>query len=344
MRATDIARATARACSAVLVLMTASSPSAGFGGVGAVAECTSFTTCTAAVGSYTVAFSQYRFSDIGAFYPMPTTVNPVVDGVSLTNRLDTDESLSTAPSNASVGVFCVGCASDNPFFSSAIAEAQSGFAVNRAAAVSGFGANGVDDRGPDVHANVRVTTGSQAESAWRDAWTFSGDGHFSATVHVDGVSRNATTNAFFPSTYAHSGVGTSGDWFFDFRVWDVDNLSISEYFEDAPGPTLVKRVQDRSGISDEQRPSFASSVALDFDFVGGVHYVVTAQLGVQARNGRTIDLYHTARLQDVTLGGGAVMTALSGHDYLAPVPEPSAAALLAAGMAVMVGLARRRRH
>lgn len=342
MRATDIARATARSCGVLLVMMVASPPSAAFGSVGPVADCTSFTTCTAAVGSSTAAHSQYRFSDIGVFYPMPSTVNPVIGGVSLTNRLDTDESLSTTPSSAAVGVFCVGCYTDNNFYSSASAIAQSGFAVNRAAAESGFGANGFDDRGPAAHATVRVTTGAQAESAWRDAWTFSGDGRFSATVRVDGVSSNTTTNPFFPSTYAHGGLGTSGGWFIDLRVWDVDNLSISEYFEVSPGPTLVTRVQ--SSIGDEQRPSFASSVALDFDFVGGVHYVVTAQLGVQAHNGRTIDLYRTARLQDVTLGSGAVMTALSGHDYLAPVPEPTTAALLAAGMAVMVSLARRRRR
>ncbi len=344
MRATDMARATARSCGAVLVLMVASPPSAGFGGVGPLAGCTSFTTCTAAVGSYTAAFSEYRFSEIGVFYPVPTTVNPVVGGVSLTNRLETDVSLSTTPSSAAVGIFCVGCATDNSFYSSASAIAQSGFAVNRAAADSGFGANGFDDRGPAAQATVLVTTGAQSQSAWRDAWTFSGDGHFSATVRVDGVSSNTTTNPFFPSSYAHSGVGTSGAWFFDLRVWDVDNLSISEYFEVDLGPTLVTRVQDRSGISDEQRPSFASSVALDFDFVGGVHYVVTAQLGVQAHNGRNIDLYRTARLQDVTLGSGAVMTALSGHDYLAPVPEPTTAALLAAGVAVMVGVGRRRRR
>lgn len=344
MKASKLARATARSCSAALVLMAAAQNSAGFGGVGPLGECTSFTTCTAALGSSTVAFSQYRFSDIGAGYVLPSTVNPAVGGVSLTDRLDTHVSLSTTPSAAAVGVFCVGCATDNPFFSSAGAKAQSGFAVNRAEAVSGFGADGVDDRGSDVHARVRVITFAQSQSAWRDAWTFSGDGRFSATVHLDGVSRNATTNAFFPSTYLHSGVGTSGDWYFDLRVWDVDNLSISEYFETAPGPTLVTRVQDRSGISDEQRPSFASSVALDFDFVGGVHYVVTAELSVQARNGRTIDLYNTARLQDVVLGSGAGMSALSGHDYLAPVPEPAVATLLATGLALGLGLTRRRRR
>ena len=335
MRETGNSRATARTCAAALALLAASPLSFAFGGIGSLGECSSFTTCTAAAGSSTAAFAQYRFSDIGRFYPVPTTLNPVVDGVSLTSRLDTDMVASAAPSAAAVGVFCVGCITDNPFFSSASAHAQSDFAINRAAAASGFGAEGSDYRGPESQATVRVTTGAESRSAWRDAWTFSGDGHFSATVRLDGVSSNATTNFLFPSTYLHSGVGTSGDWFFDLKVWDVDHLSFSDYFEDIPGPTLVTRVQDRSGIVDEQRPAFASSVALDFDFLAGVHYVITAELGVQARNGRTIDLYHTARLQDVTLGNGAVMSALSGHDYLAPVPEPDGVGLFLAGLAAL---------
>ena len=327
---------------AALAALVAPRPAAAFGGAGSLGECTSFTTCTAALGSSTAAFSQYRLSDITPFYPLPSTLNPAVNGVSLTDRLASDAVLSTAPSTAAVGVFCINCATDNPFFSSASAQAQSGFAVNRAAAVSGFGAAGSDDRGNGVSATVRVTTGAQSQSAWRDAWTFAGNGHFSATLRLDGVSSNDTANALFPSTYAHSGVGTAGDWFFDLKVWDVDHLSISEFFEATPGPTLVTRVQDRSGISNEQRPSFASSLAVDFNFTSGVHYVVTAELGVQARNGRTIDLYHTARLQDVALTGGAALTALSGHDYLAPVPEPQPALLLAAGLMALTLWSRRR--
>ena len=327
---------------AALAALVASRPAAAFGGVGSLGECTSFTACTAVLGSSTAAFSQYRFSNIAQFYPLPVTLNPAVNGVSLTDRLDTNAVVSTAPSAAAVGGFCINCASDNPFYSSASAHAQSDFGLNRAVAASGFGAAGSDDRGNGVSATVSVTTGAQAQSAWRDAWSFAGDGHFSATVRLDGVSSNDITNALFPSTYLHSGVGTAGDWFFDLKVWDVDHLSISDDFEVTPGPTLVTRVQDRSGINNEQRPSFASSLPLDFDFFSGVHYVVTVELGVQARNGRRIDLYNTARLQDVALTGGATLTALSGHDYLAPVPEPQPAVLLAAGMLALALWSRRR--
>lgn len=349
MSRADIGQSMARSCGAAgvavaaLAATMASQPVAAFGGAGPLGECTGFTTCTAAVGSSTVAFSQYRFSDIAQFYPLPVALNPAVNGVSQTDLLNTDVALSTVPSAAAVGGLCPNCAT-HPFHSAASAHAQSSFAVNRADAASGFGAAGSDDHGNGVTATVRVTTGAQSQSAWRDAWTFAGSGHFSATILLDGVSSNDTTNGFFPSSYTHSGVGTAGDWFFDLEVWDVDHLTLSEDFEDTPGPTLVTRVQDRSGIVNEQRPTFASSLALDFDFVSGVHYVVTAELGVQARNGRTIDLYNTARLQDVVLGGGAQMSALSGHDYLAPVPEPTAATLLAAGLVVAVGLAHRRRR
>lgn len=345
MRKVNLPRSLAGWAGVGLVLMEASQPAAAFGGVGSIGECTSFTTCTAALGSSTVAFSQYQFSNVLQYYPVPQTLNPVVNGVSLTNSQVLDAVASRAPSTAAVGVFCLNCATDNSFFSSAIARAASDFAVNRAAAESGFGAIGGDDRGGGTSASVRVTTGAQSQSAWRDAWTFSNDGRLSATIALDGVSSNHLSNSLFPITYTHLGVGTSGDWYYDFKVWDVDNLSISDYFEVTPGPTLVAMVRDRSGINNEQRPTFASSLALDFNYFSGVHYVVTAELGVQARNGRTIDLYSTARLQDVVLSNGAQMNALSGHDYVTPVPEPQPAALLLAGLALFVclpGLAQRR--
>lgn len=340
MRATDIARAVARMGSAAVVLLAASPASAWFGGVDPIPACASFTTCTAAVGSSAWAGTGYRFSNIGPFYPIPTGLNPVVDGVSDTWFFEGDVSLSTTPATTGGWPCNVACYTNNPFTSTASARAQSGFAVNRAAAESGFGANGEDYRSPNSFADVRVTTLAQAGSVWRDAWTFSGDGHFSATVGLEGVSSNRT-GANFPSSYTHNGLVTSGDWFFEFMVWDVDHLSFSEYFEETPGPTLVTRVLG-SG-NNEQRASFTSALALDFDFVSGVQYVVTSQLGVNARYGRTIDLYNTARLQEVALSGGASMLALSGHDYLAPVPEPVAPVLLLAGLLVMVRLGHVRR-
>jgi len=112
---------------------------------------------------------------------------------------------------------------------------------------------------------------------------------------------------------------------------------VSEDFETG-GPTLIARLQDHTGIGNEQRPTFASTLALDFDFVSGVSYVVTAELGVHARNGREINLYDTAQLTDVVLSNGAELSALSGHDYLVTVPEPGQGALMLVGLAGMATL------
>ena len=63
-------------------------------------------------------------------------------------------------------------------------------------------------------------------------------------------------------------------------------------------------------------------------------------------NGREVDLFNTVRLRDVELSNGAVLSALSGHDYFAqakPVPEPSTWLLFVGGLAVMGRIARRRR-
>ena len=69
--------------------------------------------------------------------------------------------------------------------------------------------------------------------------------------------------------------------------------------------------------------------------------MVTSNLTSVVFHGRELDLFHTARLGPATLGGGAVLTALSGHDYLAAVPEPAAPSLWAAGLGLL-GVAWRR--
>lgn len=193
--------------------------------------------------------------------------------------------------------------------STAHARAQSDFASNRAAADSGYAEAGTDDHGQGISAAVGVGNDAQSRCAWRDGWTFTNSGHLSATVLLDGCASDATNT--LPSNFTL-------------------------------GPTLVASVHDRSGIFNEQRSTFASSLALDFDFVSGVRYVVSAELVVQARHGRTIDLYNTARLGGAVLSAGAQMNALSGHDDLAPVPEPGPALMWLGGLAATVPWSRRR--
>ena len=120
-------------------------------------------------------------------------------------------------------------------------------------------------------------------------------------------------------------------------------LKPSDVLPTPGGPTLVARLRDRTGNSGEERPSFGSALDLDFDFMHDVSYVVIAQLGVNARNGRNVNLFNTAQLTDVALSSGAQLTALSGHDYLATVPAPGSALLLLSGLAGMAMKGRFRR-
>ena len=323
-----------------LALMAPLQAALAFGGIGYLGECTSFTTCTAGVASGAVALSQYEFTNIKDRYSLPQNLVPGVNEFRDQRERQTNTSV-----RAAVGDFCVNCATDNPFYSSAEARSQSNFAVNRASGNTSVGVAGQDVQkfGQQVlgSADVRVQTVAEARSAWRDAWTFNADGHFSASVQLDGRSGTHTTNLFFPSDFSYSIASTLGDWFYDFRVWDVTNLSVSEFFE-LGGPTLVARVRDQALNANEQRASFDSTLALNFDFMAGVQYVVTAELGVAARNGLEVDLYNTARLTDVVLSNGANMNALSGHDYISTnVPEPQTTALMVAGLLCIVLWGRR---
>lgn len=323
-----------------LALMAPLQATFAFGGIGNLGECTTFTTCTAGVSSLALAVSQYEFTAIKDNYQLPLNLVP-----GMNERRDQRDRQTNVPLRAAVGDFCVNCGNDNPFFSSAIARSQSDFAVNRASAQTSVGVSGHDVQtfGQQVlgSANVRVQTVADVRSTWRDAWAFNANGHFNASIKLDGTSGTNTSNPFFPSSFNFTISGTQGGWFYDLRVWDVTNLSVSEFFE-LGGPTLVARARDQPANFEERRRSFASTLALDFDFMAGVQYVVTSELGIQAWNGREIDLYNTARLTDVVLSNGANMNALSGHDYIATnVPEPQTTALMVAGLLCIVLWGRR---
>jgi hypothetical protein len=232
---------------------------------------------------------------------------------------------TTAPVQAALGFGCVlPCGTSYPFLTWATAAAQTDYGLNRAQSSAGSGYSLRHQLG-NGSAQVDVHADGGAFSAWRDVWSFSTNGHFSASVAVHGQSGGAAS------------VG-DGSWRYELEVLDVDNLS-----PDVDGfmkPTVVARISD--GSLDEQRSAFASVFALDFNFVAGVTYVVQAGLQVDTFDGRSVDLFHTAQLQDVLLSDGAELDALSGHDYLAAVPEPAPAALLWLGLAAIGWCSRGR--
>ena len=321
-----------RGCAAFAVAATAHLSAL----AGPIDGCADFTQCTAALASNAAAIVQVTFSDLHGGYALPPGYHAGLNEHHDFRTLDGPGVLVAA-----IGELCLNCAASS-FHSSASGRAQSGFGVNRARTSTSLGAAGTDDRGNGRDADVRILTVAEAGSRWRDAWTFSEDGTFSAKIALDGHSDIATSNGFFPSTYDYTASPGFGDWFYELMVWDVDNLTQDEDGSDAP--TLVTSIELQG--NDERRASFESLAALEFDFAAGVHYVITADLGVRSRNGHAVDLFSTARLVDVSLSGAAQLTPLSGHDYIGvqAVPEPETWAALLAGLAMMGGVVRRRRR
>ena len=325
-------------CFAALVVFAAALPSSAI--AVAVDGCSGVSTCSAGLSSSAGAATQYNFTAIRGGYVVPT---PLVAGQN--NFSDNKTSQTTAAVTASVGVIGANQASNNPFHSTAIAAAQTAYGTNRAMGLTTFGISGTDDRGGGNQADVDVRTSAGGLSLWRDVWSFSTDGHFGATIALDGQASRRTDNVLFPSSFQY-GTATIdvGNWNYSLEVWDISNL-----LPDPDGflaPTLVTSLE-APGVN-EQRNSFASLLALDFDFLTGVSYVVRSRLEVFATNGRSIDLYNTVSLRDIVLSNGAQLSALSGHNYfgplVTPVPEPSIWALLATGLLAVAGVARRRRR
>lgn len=310
---------------AAAVLAAAPLPAAlAFGDVGGLAPCASFTTCSAALGSTAAWQVRYEVSHITTGFVMPPDLAP---GVTVYQGADASSSGAVASANNGAQSLPV---ATGEFYRGAAARAQSGFGVNRAETSQSRGVGGTATRGSGT-ATVVLHTFGQAESGWRDVWRFSAAGHLSGVLQLDGASRLGTVGSFQPS-YDHQPLAAWGDWFFELRVWDVTNLSVSDDFE-LGGPTPVARA--RLTGHDEQRASFNDSVALEFDFVSGVDYVVTAELRATSFDGREFDLFNTARLGPLQLGGGAQLAALSGHDYVSAVPEPGAWVLWLAGLGVL---------
>ena len=318
---------------AAIALLGSSPWCLAFGDAGFLTACPTFTTCSAAVASGVSWGVREEVSNIAGNFIMPSDLAPGV-----TVRQGQRNVATTAALFEGNGVGAPPPSATPEFFRAASAKAQSDFALNRVDTSMSRSVSGTLTRG-NGSASVSLRTAAEASSAWRDVLAFSGSGHFSGVVAIDGSSSLGAVGPF-DASYAFTASPGYADWYYDLRVWDVSNLSISEDFE-LGGPTAVGRA--RLTGYDELRPNLNSRVALDFDFNSGVSYVLTAELRAISRDGREVHLYNTARLQDVLLTGGATLSALSGHDYLAPVPEPQQALLWTAGLAALVLWSRRRR-
>ena len=316
-----------RALSAMVALASSAAPLAA--AAAPLEGCATPGVCTAGLSSYAGAVTQYQFTNIVGAYGLPVGMVP-----GLNQYLDETSTLGIGELRAAVGVCGVGCATINPFHTGALAKAQSDFGINRGDTDTGFGTSGTDWQSATVRADVAITASAVVLSKWRDVWVFSADGRFTGTVALDGRAATVTSNPLYPATFIHGAPNPIGGWRYDLDVWDITNLTPDP--DGFIGATLVTTVGGGG------RDSFASTLALGFNYTAGVSYFVTTRLEVYASNGLSLDLYNTARLQDVVLTGGAQLSALSGHDYLAPVPEPQPAAMLAAGLVALALWSRRR--
>jgi len=313
------------------VCLAAAQQAAAFGDVGFLTGCASFTTCTAGLAS---GGSYQARRDVVATpgYPLGSTL---VQGATVyQDSAQTQGSQAIDVKNFSPLI----PGATTPWAVFARAQAQSEFGALHARSYSSRAVVGTDTIG-DESAQIGQQTNADASAAWRDVWTFSAPGSFSATVSADGGSQLEGFSVF-PSSFSFTPNSLLADWFFDVRVWDVTNQTVSVDFETG-GPTLVARAYPRG--NNEQRTSFNDSLVLNFNFVPGVQYVITAELVTTVFNGRTLNLLNTGRLSGVTLSGGATLTALSGHDYVSAVPEPGARGMLVAGVIAVLVLAGRRR-
>ena len=304
-----------------------------FGGVGLLSDCPSFTSCTAELRSNANAAVVKEVTDILPGYSLPTGLS-----AGTTIRRDPVTTNTTAAIRAGDDFDFLPVAS-TPFAAFSSARAQTAFGTNRGAAWTTFGARGIDRNGSGS-AHIDVRSSAAADSAWRDVYTFSADGHFHGQIDLDGLTSSHGNS--FPSSLQELGHVAAAGWSYEIEVWDASRL-----LPDPDGllaPVLVAEVI-AGGV--ETRSSFASVRHLDFDFLAGNSYVVVSRLGISATNDRAIDMFNTVRLGHITLSNGSAMTALSGHDYFAPVtapiPEPSTWLLFAGGLGAMAQLARRRR-
>ena len=317
---------------AALMVALAAPQAQAFGGAGNLGECATFSTCTA--GVYSSAFAQTKYTVTNASLAFP--LGPLALGANAYGGIDF--SASTAPASTA-GTPCLPlCANANPWPTSSTAGSQSDYRLNRARAYAGPGGGGTDDRGQSLVARVTIQTAAEATSSWRDVWSFSADGHFSAPFELEGGS-SAAPDPAWPSSFVHTRAGSTGEWFYLLRVWDTRPLGFDS--DGFAAPLLMAEVRAQS--ANELRPDFSFAGALDFDYEAGVSYVAIAELIVKAGNGRNVDLYNTARIGDVLLSPGTTMLALSGHDYLSTaVPELQTAVLWALGLAAMGCTMRRR--
>ena len=100
-----------------------------------------------------------------------------------------------------------------------MAKAQSDFGLNRADEYANRGLGGTVFENSFLldSAHVVVQTFAEASSAWRDVWSFTGNGHLSARISVDGTSGRVDP-PFLAPTSLLTPLADRGDWFYDLRA------------------------------------------------------------------------------------------------------------------------------
>ena len=197
---------------AAALALGATGPALAAGELGSLPACSTPAACTA--GLYSSASYQARRDvnaspgyHLGSFLQQGATVFQGSE-VMLDNTV---ADAGNAQSNAPPIII-------NPWSVYAGAQAQTGFAVNRAGAHSSRAVSGQDVQGNES-AQIVLGTTATAYSAWQDVWSFSAAGHFSAGVAADGSGTLDAVSGLYPPSYQFGPRGAWGDWYLDVRVW-----------------------------------------------------------------------------------------------------------------------------
>lgn len=178
--------------------------------------------------------------------------------------------------------------------------------------------------------------GAYAETSWSDAFTIvggTGTGILNVSVQVKGSLTGAGANSIY-ALFASETPITLGDNYL--------GTGLLGFTEDG---TYTPPDASRTVIGVYESISGSNIYTADIPFTYGMPFYVASYLGAEVLGDGTADFYGSSRF-GATAPNGAAVTGASGTAYAlaAAVPEPSAYAMILAGLGLVGWMTLRRRR